>query len=93
MEGIYYTATKLGYTPTYFLQMVQSMGGYKAAKQLIHAKNPQSGLTKLWELGRLDLSMEAHVIKPEYITLFTEDERRICAERLESFEYKQKSKN
>ena len=64
------------------------MGGYKAAKQLIHAKNPQSGLTRLWELRRLDLSMEAHVIKPEYGALFTDDEKRICNERLESFGYK-----
>ena len=51
-------------------------------------RNPQSGLTRLWELGRLDLSVEAHVIKPEYSALFTEDERRVCAERLESFGYK-----
>ena len=88
MESIYYTAAKLGYTPTYFLQMIQSMGGYKAAKQLIHAKTPQSGLTKLWELRRLDLSVEAHVVKPEYHSIFTDEERRICAERLESFGYK-----
>jgi len=88
MENIYHTASKLGYTPTYFWQMVQSMGGYQAAKKLISTKNPSSGLTRLWDLRRLDLSVEAHVIKPEYSSLFTDEERRICAERLESFGYK-----
>ena len=88
MESIYHTAAKLGYTPTYFWQMVQSKGGYQAAKQLIHTKNPSSGLTRLWELKRLDLSVETHVIKPEYHPLFTDEERHICAERLESFGYK-----
>jgi hypothetical protein len=88
MESIYHTASKLGYTPTFFWKMVQSMGGYQAAKKLIYTKNPSSGLTRLWDLRRLDLSVEAHVIKPEYSSLFSEEERRICTERLESFGYK-----
>ncbi len=87
MESIYYTASKLGYKPSYFLQMVQSMNGYEAAKKLIYAKDPSSGLARLWELQRLDLSVEAHILKPEYYSLFTDDERRLCAERLASFGY------
>ena len=88
MVNIYYTASKLGYTPTYFWQMVQTLGGYQAAKKLIYTKNPSSGLTRLWDLMRLDLSVEAHVIMPKYNALFTDDERRICTERLEEFGYK-----
>ena len=88
MENTYHTASKLGYTPIYFWQMIQSMGGYQAAKKLIYTKNPSSGLTRLWKINRLDLSVEAHVIKPEYDSLFSEDEKRICVERLESFGYK-----
>jgi len=87
MVNIYYTASKLGYTPTYFWQMVQKLGGYEAAKKLIYTKNPSSGLTRLWDLMRLDLSVEAHVIMPEYNELFTDDERRICTERLIEFGY------
>jgi hypothetical protein len=88
MENICHAASKLGYNPTYFWNMIKTKGGYQAAKQLIHTKNPSSGLTRLWELGHLELSLEAHAIKPEYESLFTEDERRICSERLESFGYK-----
>jgi len=88
MENICHEAAKFGYNPTYFWQMIQSMGGYQAAKRLIHGKNPQSGLTRLWKLGKLGLSLEAHAIKPEYSTLFTEEERQICKERLEAFGYK-----
>jgi hypothetical protein len=88
MENVFLSVTKLGYIPTYFWKMVQAKGGYQAAKQLIHTKNPSTGLTRLWELGHLELSVEAHVIMPEYNSLFTEEERSICLERLISFGYK-----
>ena len=61
---------------------------YYAAKQLIHTDTPSEGFTTLWELKRLDLSVEAHVIKSEYAELFTDNERQICLERLEAYGYK-----
>jgi len=88
MEYIYLAAKKLKYNPTYFWRMVCEKGGCQAAKQLIHTDTPSEGFTTLWELGRLDLSVEAHVIKSEYATLFTDDERRICIERLEAYGFK-----
>ena len=87
METIFPMAAKLGYKPSYFLQMLRDKGGYQAAQQLIHSKDPASGLTSLWEIGRLDLSVEAHVIKDEYKPLFSDEERDICTERLEAFGY------
>jgi hypothetical protein len=41
----------------------------------------------LWMHKRLDLSIEAHVLKPEYIELFTEKERNACKERLTEMGY------
>ena len=43
------------YRPTYFLRMVQQHGGDAAAEQLLKAPEAQSGMTNLWELGRLDI--------------------------------------
>lgn len=76
----------IGYNATRFLQMVEDRGGVEAAKQLIHAP-PSDGFTTLWEKGRLDLSVEYHILDPEFEELFTEEERRIARERLEQFRF------
>ncbi len=89
MLGIYKTAKKeCGYNATRFLQLITSKGGLEAAKQLIAKEGGTDGFTTLWENHRLDLSVEAHVLKPEYKSLFTEEERRICRDRLEAYGYK-----
>ncbi len=86
MRQIYLQAKKeCGYNASRFLQMISNVGGLKAAKQLIRKDGGTDGFTTLWEHGRLDLSVEAHVLKPEYAGLFSDDERQLCRERLESF--------
>ena len=85
MIGIYKKTVKLGYTPTRFIQMVSEHGGNEAAHILIHKENVSEGFVKLWEMRRLDLSMEYHVLKPEYEDLFSEEEREICRRRLEEY--------
>ena len=89
MENIYITAKKeFGYNATRFFQMLQTKGGLSTAKQLIKKTTDMVGLTTLWEHGRLDLSVEAHVLKTEYQELFTDEERQICKDRLLKFGYK-----
>ncbi|WP_019227245.1 hypothetical protein [Sedimentibacter sp. B4] len=86
MLSIYTTAKKeLNYNATRFLQLVSEKGGLKAAKQLISKEDGTIGFEVLWEMGRLDLSIEAHVLKPEYVELFTDEERKICKERLDKY--------
>ena len=88
MIDIYMTAKKeCGYNASRFLQMLGAKGGLAAAKQLISKPGGTDGFTTLWEHGRLDLSVEAHVLKAEYAELFTDEERRMCRERLEQFGY------
>ena len=87
MGGIYHLAATLGYRPTYFLRIVQQHGGVSAAKQLLNAPVAQSGLTKLWELGRLDISMEALVAQERWKPLFSDAERQAARERLKAFGY------
>lgn len=89
MIDIYTTAKKeCGYNASRFLQLLGAKGGLAAAKQLITKPGGTDGFTTLWEHGRLDLSVEAHVLKLEYIDLFTEDERKLCRDRLLQFGYK-----
>ena len=88
MLGIYRTAKKeCGYNAVRFLQLVSEKGGLAAAKQLINKTGGTDGFTTLWEHHRLDLSVEAHVLKSEYAELFTEEEKNICRNRLKEFGY------
>lgn len=89
MMDIYRTAKKeCGYNATRFMQMVAEKGGVAAAKQLISKDGGTDGFATLWEHGRLDLSVEAHVLKEEYKELFKEEERKMCRDRLSEFGFK-----
>lgn len=86
MKSIYDRAKKeLGYNATRFLQLLSQVGGIEAAKKLISKDGGTYGFEVLWENKRLDLSVEAHVLKPEYENLFTEEERELCKDRLSKF--------
>ncbi|MCB0065285.1 MAG: hypothetical protein KDE19_24340 [Caldilineaceae bacterium] len=75
------------YNATYLLQMLTDLGGVATAKRLLASDNPAAGLTTLWECGRLDLSVEAKVLLPAFVALFTEEERAVARERLKAFGY------
>lgn len=71
-----------GYKATYFLQMVNDIGGVETAHRLLASTSPSTGLTELWLCGRLDLSVEAQVLRPEFAPLFSEEERSVAQARL-----------
>ncbi|HKX14780.1 MAG TPA: toll/interleukin-1 receptor domain-containing protein [Propionibacteriaceae bacterium] len=88
MVSIYRQAKRdLGYNASRFLQMLDQ-GGLTAARQLLHAPGVSEGFTKLWEHQRLDLTVEAHVLKPEFQHLFTPQELDIARSRLREYGYK-----
>lgn len=88
MQGIYITAKKkLKYNATRFLQLLSEKGGVEAARILISKNGGTYGFEVLWENNRLDLSIEAHVLKEDYRDLFTDGEREICKNRLKDFKY------
>lgn len=82
MIRIYNEACKLGYRPTRFLQMVESLGGLQAARQLLSSEAPASGFERLWELGRIDLTVESLVLQEQWAHLFTEQELQEAERRL-----------
>lgn len=88
MINIYTTAKKeCNYNATRFLQMLNTKGGIQTAKELISKPGGTDGFTALYLHGRLDLSIEAHVLKPEYKSLFSEYERNICRKKLKDLRY------
>ena len=79
---------ELDYRPTYFLQMVQgSESGAEVAKRLLAKEGLSDGFVRLWEEGRLDLSLEAYVLEPEFAPLFTDDELAVARQRLVDCRY------
>ena len=84
----YREAKKLGYKPGIFLDMIGTYGGVETAKRLLSTQEfVQEGVKRLWELGRLDLSVEALVLRPEYKELFTTEELKIARKRLTDLDY------
>jgi hypothetical protein len=75
------------YNATRFLQMVSGSGGLEAARQLLRSPAASEGFTALWQKNRLDLSVEAHVLKPEFQDLFADEEQSIARSRLEAYGY------
>lgn len=92
MKNIYFTAKKeLKYNASRFFQLVSREGGVRAAKQLISKSGGTYGFEVLWENKRLDLSVEALVLRPVYHELFTTEERETCRNRLKEFGYEIRS--
>jgi hypothetical protein len=67
--------------------MVSEHGGYETARILLHARTVSEGYTALWERGRLDLTVEAIILGPDWRDLFAELEREIARRRLAEYGY------
>ena len=87
MLRIYDEASDFGYRPTYFRRMVNDHGGVQAAKILLAKDAPSYGFERLWEEGRLDLSVEALVLRQPWRGLFDLDELREAYRRLDGSDY------
>ena len=88
MIDIYQSAKReLGYTATYFLQMVSEMGGIEAARRLLAKTELSDGFTELYLKKRLDLTVEAHVVRPEFRVLFSDEEIATATKRLTELGY------
>ena len=79
--------SEAGYNASRFLGMVSEHGGYETARTLLHAPTVSDGYTALWERGRLDLTVEAIILQPEWRDLFSEIEREIARRRLAEYGY------
>lgn len=71
-----------GYWASYFLRGVRNHGGPDYAHQLLRKQGTTDGFQRLRQEGRLDLTMEALVLRPEYTELFSEEERSVAAHGL-----------
>lgn len=89
MMDIYIRAkSEANYSATLFHQMLISKGGLTTARQLVNDGKISSGYTTLWELGRLDLTVEALIFdNAKWHGLFTRDEYQKIKKRLTDYNY------
>jgi len=79
--------TKYKYNPSRFLQMMKAEGAVKTSIKLIMAPTYHEGLTRLWELKRLDLTVEAIIIREPYSELFPEEVVNKAKDKLKQLGY------
>jgi hypothetical protein len=57
---------RLGYNPGYFLRMLGEHGAVETTPKLVNSDKWPEGFTRLFEMGRLDLTLEAGIYdKPQ----------------------------
>jgi hypothetical protein len=84
MLDIYRKASEqCNYQATRFLQLVNNLGGINAARALLHSSGLSEGFIALWERKRLDLTMEALILKSPWRDLFTQEKLEIARKRLQ----------
>lgn len=94
MWRIYKKAKKeCNYTATRYLQMLGEHGGFKTAKRLLADSKLHYGFVELYMRNRLDLTVEALVLKEKYRGLFTREELKAAEKRLRDLDYSIKQIN
>jgi hypothetical protein len=78
---------KIRYRPSYFLAMLETEGGYRTALKLLSSNDVSDGFVKLWEHGRLDLSVEALVVESEWRQVFDPALLALAEKKLKKAKY------
>lgn len=76
-----------GYNPTIYMRMISENGAVNAAKKLVMQDVQSSGFATLIMINKLELSVEASVIKDKYKDLFTDAEIQNSIRKLKEADY------
>ena len=75
------------YDAKVLLDMVLTNSGVETAHKLLGDQTIQYGFTKLWDCGRLDLTLECLVLNRRFARLFDEREPEEARRRLRKHDY------
>lgn len=85
------TQVEVHYNPSLFIRMISDLGGLETARRLVRSSTPSDGFRVLWEAGRLDLTAEAQILRPEFSDLFSDELREQARQRLDAHDYRDDS--
>lgn len=77
----------LGRPPNVMLGMISQMGGVDATRAVVGSSSPSETFSLLWGCGRLDLTLEALILREEFQGLFSEALLRRAEDRLSQAGY------
>ncbi len=72
---------EVGYYRESYWHMLRTHRGVETARALLNSPLPSDGFTELWLRGRLDLTVEALVLQPEWGPLFAHEPDLLQAAR------------
>lgn len=76
---------ELGYVPTGFIGMISKQGAVGACISVVVASRIPDGFLKIFELGRLDLSVERTVLDGPWRVLFSDEVIAAAKKRLRQY--------
>jgi hypothetical protein len=76
---------EVGYWAARYLQLLKRRGALESARYLLQAKVTSDGYARLRDSNRLDLTVEALVLQPEFAPLFTPEELGTARDRLSKY--------
>lgn len=85
MRGLCEASIRIGYRPGYLIDMIELSGGLQTARALLARPQVSEGFGRLWELDHAELTVEALVLQPRWVGLFTEPERDAARRRLKGW--------
>ncbi|ONI46748.1 hypothetical protein AN644_02630 [Candidatus Epulonipiscium fishelsonii] len=80
-------ATEVKYKSSGLLTQINKYGGYEASLKYIMTDANTMDFSVLWEYQRLDLSIEALILKEDYKSLFPDYILEFCKNRLKEYNY------
>src|SRR5437016_3085263 len=80
---------KYGYIASYYREMLQQHKALETARRLAGDTKHHEGLTRLWELKALDLSVEALVLREPWRQFFDADVLSAARAKLRALGYKE----
>ena len=75
---------KMGYRER---DALDEYGALVMVHRCMKARSPSDGFSRLWQMGRLHLTVEAIMLRPEFQSLFSDEERKVAQSRLSSAGY------
>lgn len=82
LEQLSKAAAVCGVEETRLRQQAEALGGVKAVQQMLARRQETRQFVPLKNMKRLDLSVEALVVKGKYASLFTDEEVNACLDAL-----------
>ncbi|MBS0424416.1 MAG: hypothetical protein JSR71_08335 [Proteobacteria bacterium] len=79
IDGYHVAGKEVGYWGCRFLQAVRKNGGLATAKRMLLPRNAgqRKGLDALLEANRPELTVEAIILQPKFLSLFTKQKLQL----------------